>query len=314
MHGFLALLALAPGLARAEPHDPATPARPTLQESLSGAARDAYEAATVLFNNRDAARALAKYREAYELSKDSRLLFNMAVCERDLRAYAKMQELLVTYERDAGEGLLPEQKAQIEAALAAIRNLVGTVTLAVRESGATVLLDGEPVGTTPLANGLLVDLGQHKLVLSKEGFETDERSIEIAGGSEATLAIALTPRVLPARLSVSAGRDATVVVDGKDVASERFDGQLPPGTHNIRVTAPGKVTYRNEVSLRDGETQSLQVTLRDEPRGALWPWVIGGAVVAAGGAVAGYFLLRSPTDQRAPLPPANWTVQIPGGR
>jgi hypothetical protein len=267
-----------------------------------------------LFNNRDPARALLKYREAYELSNDSRLLFNMAVCERDLRAYAKMQELLVTYEREAGEALLPEQKAQIETALAAIRNLVGTLTLTVRDSGATVLLDGEPVGTTPLANGLLVDLGQHKLVLSKEGFETLERSVEVAGGSEATLAIALNPRVLPARLSVSAGRDATVVVDGKDIARERFEGELPPGTHDVRVTAPGKMTYRREVLLRDGETRSLQVTLRDEHRGALWPWVLGGAAVATGGAVAGYFLLRSPTDQRATLPPANYTIQIPGGR
>jgi len=33
----------------------------------------------------------------------------------------------------------------------------------------------------------------------------------------------------------------------------------------------------------------------------VWPWVVGGVVVAAGAAVGGYFLFR-PHDQTSPVP------------
>ena len=47
-------------------------------------------------------------------------------------------------------------------------------------------------------------------------------------------------------------------------------------------TAPGKLAYRTQIELRDGETRSLPITLRDEPHAALWPWIVGGAAFLAG--------------------------------
>jgi hypothetical protein len=136
---------------------------PPLGEALSGPAKEAYEAATVLLNNRDPSRALDKYRQAYELSRDPRLLFDMAVCARDLRSYAKMRGLLLDYERATGTSLRPERRADVDAALAAIHNLVGTWNVSVNEAGASVAVDGEPRGETPLAAPLVLDLGKHTL-------------------------------------------------------------------------------------------------------------------------------------------------------
>src|SRR5258708_2035721 len=89
-------------LADAQPAD-APAARPGLADSLTGAAKEAYEFGRMLRNNQDWAGALRKFEQAYSLSSDPRLLFNMAICARDLRAYARMQQLLKRYEQDASQ-------------------------------------------------------------------------------------------------------------------------------------------------------------------------------------------------------------------
>jgi hypothetical protein len=73
------------------------------------------------------------------------------------------------------------------------------------------------------------------------------------------------------------------------------------GPHEVEVTAPGKTAYKAGVDLHDRETRTLQVTLRPEGRGAVWPWVVGGAALAAGAAVGAYFLFK-PSDQVAAPP------------
>jgi PEGA domain len=295
------LVVTAPAAA-APPDAPAPSAPAPLSESLSGAAREAYEAARILVNNQDPAGALTKYLLAYDLSKDPRLLFDMAVCERDLRAYARMQALLVRYEQEAGASLSPAAKADVDAALDVIRNLVGTVRLSSTEAGATVAVDGEPAGSTPLANPLLLDLGKHRLSVTKAGFDPVERAIEIAGGNEIAVSMTLVATVHLARLLVVVGPGATVILDRKAVARGRFDGAVSPGIHEVQVTAPGKKPYETSTDLRDGETRTLEVTLEDERRGlGVWPWLAGGVVVAAGAVVGGYFLLK-PHDEQAPVP------------
>jgi PEGA domain-containing protein len=265
-----------------------------LDQSLQGPARDAYAYAKMLFENGDFQGALVKYGQAYEQSKDPRLLYNMALCERNLRAYARMEDLLQRYKRQSGAALESGERARIDAALAAVENLVGKVTLGVDQAGATVAVDGETVGATPLPAPLGLDLGKHSVRVTKAGFETADQSFEVVGGAQVTIAIKLIAREHVAHLTVAADDAAAVVIDGKAAARGRFDGPLAPGPHEVSVTEGGKTPYRAQVDLHDGETRSLEVTLQDEQRtNAVWPWVVGGAVIAAGATVGGYFLFKS---------------------
>jgi hypothetical protein len=271
-----------------------------LAESLWGPAREAYEAATALVHQGDAAGALSKYSEAYTTSNDPRLLFDMAVCERDLHHFARMQGLLQRYSREAEGTLSPEERADIEAALAAIHALVGTVKLAVSEPGADVTVDGEAAGTTPLPAPFTVDAGRHVLRVRKQGFDLVEQVIEVPGGNEATVAITFVALVPAARLIVSSDPNATIAVDGKPVARGRFDGRVASGLRAIEVTEPGKQPYSASVSLSDGESKSIEATLVDRPRAAIWPWIAGGAAVVAGAVVGGYFLFKAPDQPSGP--------------
>jgi hypothetical protein len=272
-------------------------------ESLHGPAKEAYVSAEVLFKAGDYAGAVIKYESAYGLSKDPRLLFDMALAEKSLHAYARMKQLLEQYEREAGPSITQDDKAAVDRALAAIRNLVGSVSISVDVAGASVAVDGQLVGTTPLAGPLVLDLGKHTLAVQKPGFETATRALEITGGSAAPVTVALAAVVQAGQLVVSAEPEATIIVDSTAPVKERFDERLPVGTHQVTVTAPGKKPYTAEVDLRDRETRTLQVTLVEESRLAVWPWIAGGAAVVAGGAVAAYFLLQqSPQQTNATIP------------
>ncbi len=302
------------GLASAaESTKPAAP----LGESLAGTAKDAYVSGQILLNNSDFAGALKKYGQAYDLSKDPRLLFNMAVCARSLHSYAQMQSLLTRYAREAGTAMTPEDRIDVDNALAAIRNLVGAVRLTVTEAGADVAVDGLAVGATPLGSPLVVDLGTHKLSVTKPGFQPADWTVDVKGGAAVTVAITLVPQRHVAQLTVSADENALVIIDDMPPAKGRFDGEVPTGAHSVHVTEPGKVDYRAPMELKDGETRTLQVTLESEQRhGAVWPWITGGAAVVAGAVVGGYFLFKSSPASAPPTTGNFATVQLSafGGR
>jgi PEGA domain len=281
-----------------------------LSESLWGVAREAYDSATALVAAHDFAGALAKYKEAYDASNDPRLLFDMAVCDRDLHAYARMQRLLLRYLQEVGEALSPEARADVDAALATIHALVGTVRLAVSEPGAGVTVDDEPVGMTPLPGPFTVDAGKHTLRVKKPGFDTVEQVIDVPGGNEATVAITFVGLVPSARLTVAADPGATILVDHNAVGLGHFEGRVPSGLHTVQVTETGKRPYLEPLSLADGDVRSLQVRLVSEPRRLLWPWLAGGAAVVAGAVVGGYFLLK-PRDEPGGPTGSLGTVTIP---
>jgi hypothetical protein len=287
---FVALTCVSP-LALAQTAAP-VPER-SLGESLQGPASEAYTSAKMLMNNKDFTGALAKFRQAYELSKDPRLLYDMAICERSLRAYARMQSLLEQYEREAASSISPLDKALVDDALTAIKSLVGAVSVSVSEAEATVAVDGEPVGTTPLGQPIVIDLGKHKVVVTKPGFETLEKTVDVAGGIPTELSLTLAPQVHEAHLLVTSGSEATVSIDGRVAGKARFEGALDPGVHEVRVSETGWLPYATHVELRDGETRTMQVTLERERHGTLLPWVLGGAAVLAGAIVGGYFLSQS---------------------
>ena len=311
-------LVLASSAARAQPsrHAPGKHAGPpSLAQSLTGDAKEAYSAAELLFNNGDLLGAERKYRQAYDLSKDPRLLFNMAIAEKGLHAYARMREHLEQFKHEEGAAITADDKQAVDAALAAIRNLIGTVTITVDVPGAVITLDDQPVGHAPLDGPLTVDLGDHTIGVESPDFDPVKKAVTIEGGASASLDITLVRTVHSGQLVVVAEPDgATIDVDGAAVYKGRFDGPLTAESHQVRVTAPGRVPYSANVELRERETRTLQVSLVAEGHAALWPWIVGGVAVAAGAAVGGYFLFK-PHDQTVDVPPGSiGSVQLSLGR
>jgi hypothetical protein len=193
-------------------------------------------------------------------------------------------------------------------------------------SAVKVTMDGQPLADGLDGTELPVDPGRHVFTFAAAGLapvsmtlvlaagEKDRREHIVVGGGVATAPVGgATPAAPPpagrSHLSILSDSEATISVDGTVVGKERFDGTEAPGPHEVSVTGTGMKPYKAEIDLREGETRTLQITLEAERHGSLWPWIVGGAAVLAGGAVGGYFLFK-PSDHAATLGGEAATVQF----
>jgi hypothetical protein len=88
--------------------------------------------------------------------------------------------------RQAAEKMLAEAKAKI-----------GTVTIKVDAEGAEVLIDGQTVGTSPLAEPVFVEPGSRTFEAKKEGRPPASQGVEVAAGSAPVVDLQLPPAPLP---------------------------------------------------------------------------------------------------------------------
>ena len=291
----------APPVSSSAPAQPAPGPKP-LAETLTGQAQRAYEAARMVLQDGDPAGALAKFREAYDASKEPRLLWNMAVCEKQLRHYAKVQKLVEQYLGEGGDLLTQSDREAAKAAISALESFVSPTTITVNEPDASIEVDGEPVGKSPLAGPVLLDMGKRTFRVSKPGYKELSEIMTVPGGSPFQVAIQLQPASHEGTLRVVADSGDDVRIDDRPVALGQWEGKLPSGTHAVTISAPGKRPYKSDVLIQDDQTNTLRVTLEKLPKEAAprgvpaWVWVTGGAVLAVGVGVGGYFVLK-PKEQ-----------------
>lgn len=285
--------AAAPAAAEAVPA-PSEPAKP-LAESLTGEALAEYESASLLYRDGDYAGAVTKFNHTYELANDPRLLWNIAVCEKNLRHYAQVHRLVTRYLAEGGALLTAEDRASAEALLSAIQSFVSSLNVSVKPDGADVLVDGKVVGKSPLPEALNIDMGSHIIGAQLEGYVEQKRTIELVGGRGTDVVFELQEVRHIGTLRVVAGPRQEIYVDGKVVGVGQWEGELPSGTHRVRVTAEEKKPFESDVKVTDQQVSSINVSLSDVDKqsgGPMWPWLLGGGAVAAGLGVGAYFLFR----------------------
>ncbi len=283
--------AAAPTAAAAAPTEPAKP----LSETLTGEALAEYESASLLYRDGDFAGAVTKFNHTYELANDPRLLWNIAVCEKNLRHYAQVHRLVTRYLAEGGALLTAEDRASAEALLSAIQSFVSSLNVSVKPDGADVLVDGKIVGKSPLPEALNIDMGSHVIGAQLEGYVEQKRTIELVGGRGTDVVFELAEVRHIGTLRVVAGPRQEIYVDGKVVGVGQWEGELPSGTHRVRVTAEEKKPFESDVKVTDQQVSSINVSLSDVDKqsgGPLWPWLVGGGALAAGLGVGAFFLFR----------------------
>jgi hypothetical protein len=129
--------------------------------------------------------------------------------------------------------------------------------------GAQVQIDGktDPSWITPFTlSG--VEAGQHTLTLSRSGYSTDTRTVDVVSGSKSFVVTHLMPLV--ATLSVvSTPAGASVYIDGKDTG-KLTPAQVPvdKGQHVVLVRKSGFIDESIESQFVLGQTVSFSPTLR----------------------------------------------------
>lgn len=332
--GFLVTLAASPAFAQTKPArrapasrpapvpNPAPPSVPTLADTLTGEAKADYESAKLLYGDGDFAGALVKFSGAHEKSKDARLLWNIAACEKNLRHYASVLAYVRQYLKEGETLLSPSDKEEAEALIGAIEPFTAALEVSVSEPGARVYVDDRLAGDTPLSKPIVVDIGVRKIRVVKDGFEEFIKELPVGGTSKIRLDAKLEKIVHEGTLVVNARSHDEIFVDGARVGIGVWRGVVSSGGHMLRVTAPEMRAYQSEIVVRDKETRTVAITLDREVKPSsgvpAWIWIGGGALVVAGAAVGGYFIFK-PSDQQPTLPvgtldPGNVQASFPGVR
>jgi PEGA domain len=254
---------LAEPVASAQPHPPRPrPAAllPSLADSLPPDARRDYDAGKLLFEDGDYATALLKYQAAFDRTQDPRLLWNVAVCQKDQRHYAKAAATLARYLAEGGDRLSAVDRHDALELSRAIAPFTVPTVIQVSEPGAQIWIDDALVGQSPLQGLVALDMGTRRVRVTKDGFRLYEREFPVGGSAATTIEVTLERQGGHLQLNVSA--DATVWVDEQAAGhGPRVEIDLPVGAHAMRVTAPRMRPLQTDVVVEDGKSRALDLAL-----------------------------------------------------
>jgi hypothetical protein len=157
----------------------------------------------------------------------------------------------------------------VEMPLVAMAGKIAQLEINVSVVGATVILDGTSIGTSPLNKGVAVAPGQHVVEAKRVGYVTAS-SVVVATSdttSHASLSLAEDPvaiKALGAAVVLTVSEPPTLVeVDGA-VRSGEVIG-LPPGPHSLRVEKSGFLPTSKTFTLEEHKTTTLSIALVPTP-------------------------------------------------
>jgi hypothetical protein len=150
-----------------------------------------------LYKDGDAAGALVEFKRTYELAPNYRILFNLGETYFQLQHYADALRTLQQFLSEGGAQVGADRRATVEADIQQLQARVGQVEVKVVGDGATIFVDDELAGTSPLAQPLVVSVGRRKISANKPGMPPQERYVDVASGDHGTVSFDFTPVSAP---------------------------------------------------------------------------------------------------------------------
>jgi serine/threonine protein kinase len=146
-------------------------------------------------------------------------------------------------------------------ATAPVAPAMGELSITSFPEGAQVQLDSAAIGVTP-QNIDSVTAGVHNVTVSKTGYSTETRSVNVVARNRSSVLVRLTP--LKGALSIAGSpAGASVFIDGKNTGRlTPADFVLEPGQHSLTLRKSGYLDNNTGFTVRTGEALSYAPTLK----------------------------------------------------
>lgn|GEM_PF-2186576 len=247
--------------------------------------RDAYRS-----GNYEAA--YQQFQLAYGADRRAVFLFNIAKCFEKLGRYADAREqfkaYLERYKNDNGGRSAPNE--------AAVRSLMSRMDEHIFRQNARVIigstppgaqvtrvLDGRPLGTTPLR--IQLKPGIYKVRLELPGYESLDADLMVPANGKVRAAFTLQKHRDRAALRIWVNvRRAKIEVDGKVRAVSPYDGRfdLRPGRHRVRIKRRGYEPIEEIIEIPIDRELHIHYVLKAKAQLATWRSWVGWPTFAAG--------------------------------
>ncbi|MBA3456377.1 MAG: PEGA domain-containing protein, partial [Deltaproteobacteria bacterium] len=242
-------LGLAPSISEARPKKkPKEPISDTEPKPAQKEADRFFKSGVALYKEAKYSEALAEFQRAYEIAPHPLVLYNIAGCHRELSQYA---EAVKAYSQFLAEGKGQVPAARLTAAqteLDSILARIARVTVTVTPDGATLLVDGSPIGTL-VEMPLILSPGEHLLVAQAPGRKDMERRVRVASGDELTVDLNLLELPPEPLRGVGAGSVTGATTASGSAKAKRFGVGAGFGTNLRRVGETGAPSVGIGVSL-----------------------------------------------------------------
>jgi hypothetical protein len=308
----------------------ARPKKPTTDagaQTPPSEAQQRFQRALDLYDegNLDAAR--TELQRAYDLAPNFKLLYNLGQIEYELHDYPAALAAFEKYLADGGAKVPDARRTQVEADLEKLKARVARVDVMADVAKADVFIDDVQVGSTPLGKSLVVSAGRRKITLSKSGYLSVTRWVDLAGGDTSQVSVELTesapsrapvaPLVAPLPRSDSFGLDgARALPSVTDAQASRssegsrgrgilWGGWALAGSLAVAAGVTGTLAYMssrglNDARNRQGATREDLDRRSGEVRDlALATDILGGTALVAAGVTFVATVSRGPVKPEA---------------
>jgi len=226
-------------------------------------AREEFQHGVELFQNSDYQRALDAFQEAYRLAPHASVRLNIANCYQQLN---RPVEALFHFEHYLSEADHPSaaQRREIEASIRELRQRIGTITFQVTPDGATITIDSTDQRRAPVTEPVRVTQGRHSIEIRLDGYRTETQTVDVAGGSDARVAVRLSRAEAVATAPVTTTEP--VVAPTEPVAEPVATPVVAP------VVAPSEPVHEQEPPPPSGGGGGIQIT---------WPTILAASITGA---------------------------------
>jgi hypothetical protein len=270
-------------------------------------ARRHFEAGVALMSVENWEPALLEFERSLQILSTRSALFNLGMCQKGLFRYIEAMRTFQEYMDRYSAEATAQEMAQLNENMEVLQLLLGTIRVTVNVEGATVIVDGEEAGRSPLAEPVQVVSGRHTVSVQAEGYNPAEQEVVVTSGDNLVVAIDLTeiPHVGTLRVEVNVG-EAEIWVDGESVGAAPYQATVVEGSHEVRVAASGYLQQTQTVAIAMGESRIVTVTLTEPPgTDAAWFWSMVGVTGAAAittAALAGVVVVKDEEYRNTEFP------------
>lgn len=202
------LLALRAAAARAQ-EAAAGEGRPARSESDRAVAAQLFDVGVAAAARGDFAAALGAFRSSHTLVPAGDALLNIANCLIALDDFPGAARVLLEFDRNFRATASAADQADIDLLYSDVLPRIARLEIVASENGATVTIDGEVVGTTPLESWIPLVPGRHAVIVRKTGFVAASSVVDIPAGQLVRTVVSLVPEAGAAPTPTSAAPTGT---------------------------------------------------------------------------------------------------------
>ncbi|MDP1824468.1 MAG: PEGA domain-containing protein [Archangium sp.] len=221
-----------------------------------------YQRGVALSKEGDFAAALSEFRAAYQSAPSYEVLFNIGFCERRTFKYGQALRTFAQYLKLGGDKVAADRRAAVAREIEAVRALTAPVAVIVEGEPATITVDGEKEGQTPLTDFIPLGPGKHVVRAEREGDVAEERTIEVVSGQAQAVQFSLRSLSRPVEVVLETRPSGALVsIDGAPAAPSPRTVQLKPGAHEVVARLDGHTPARTDVVVQPGQPRSVTLEL-----------------------------------------------------